>query len=111
MDNKVKHLILATIPYAALLYVFYLQDYVEILVIAQLYLPIWSCGVCAIRGKKNWVGHVVLFSVELGLISGYVIHVMRPDWPTMAGAYLNVLMLIIGLIVGILLQIRMGNRK
>ncbi|MGE4276105.1 MAG: hypothetical protein AB7E30_02875 [Lawsonibacter sp.] len=111
MDARVKHLILATIPYAVVLYVFYLLHYIDILVIAQIYLPIYCLSVAAIRGKKYWVGHVVLISAELGLISEYVIHVMHLDRPTMAGAFLNVLVIIIGLIAGILLQIRMGNRK
>lgn len=111
MDVRIKHLISATIPYAAVLCVFYLLHYIDILVIAQIYLPIYCLAVAAIRGKKNWVGHAVLISAELGLILEYVVHVMRPDRPTMAGAYLNALVFLIGLIVGILLQIRMGNRK
>ncbi|MEA4933856.1 MAG: hypothetical protein VB071_09840 [Lawsonibacter sp.] len=111
MGARVKHLILATIPYAAVLCVFYLLHYIDVIVIVQIYLPIYCIAVAAIRGKKNWIGHVVLISAELGLISEYVIHVMRPDRPTMAGAFLNASVVIIGLIAGILLQIRMGNRK
>ncbi len=111
MNRSMKHLVFAAIPYAAVLSVLYLLHYIDFRVIGQIYLPIYLIAAAAICWKKDWFGHAFLISAELGLILEYVIHVMRADRPSMAGAFLNTLLIFLGLIAGILLQIRMGKRK
>ena len=114
MHERIKQLGFAVVPYACTLIAMCLVNYIDVSVIALIYLPIFLIAVISIMYKKYYAGHIFLVSAEIGLILEYIISLNYEGRPRMSGAFLNTAILLLGLVIGILTQsyvIRKGNRK
>ena len=79
--------------------------YIDISVILSIYIPIWIiCVMTSLLGKAVFAD-VIIVSASVGLIAEYLIHISNKTYPNMSGAFLNTLILLFGLILGVLLQI------
>ncbi len=108
--NKRISFIVTTLILMVILYLFFYLNYIDISVILAIYLPIWIIGVIATLLGKVVFANVTIIFAGIGLISEYLVHTFNKSHPNMSGAFLNSLILLVGLILGVVLQI-LSNRK
>lgn len=105
------HIIISTLFFVIILAVFCFLEYIDFSVITAIYLPIWIVGIVTILLGKIVFAEVVLIFTSIGLIVEYIVHIYKQPYPDMSGAFLNTAILIIGLIVGIVLQILSAKKQ
>ncbi len=104
MKKFIKYITIDGTIFIALLTILCVINYIDFSVIITIYLPIFIISALLIIFKKYYIGRIFLVSVELGLTTEYIIHLINSDNPNMSGALLNIVILAIGLIVGIIVQ-------
>ena len=108
--NRIISFIVTTLILMVILYLMFFLKYIDISVILAIYLPIWIIGVIAALLGKDVFANVTIIFAGIGLISEYLVHIFNKSHPNMSGAFLNTLILLVGLIMGVVLQI-LSNRK
>jgi len=73
-------------------------------------MPIWIVGVLAALFGKPVFAEIIIIFAGIGLIAEYLIYMSNELHPNISGAFLNALFLMLGLFLGIVLQI-LSNRK
>lgn len=108
---KSKLAILYLIIYAVVLSLFYYVNYIDFTVIRTVYMPILGVSMLAILLDYILFGQVFLIASLLGLIAEYTIHIKQGIEPTMAGAFTNNTIIMLGFIVGFITQMYMKIKK
>ncbi|MGI6112550.1 MAG: hypothetical protein ACOYEJ_00335 [Mahellales bacterium] len=108
--NRIVSLIVTTLILMVILYLIFFLKYIDISVILAIYLPIWIIGVIAALLGKVVFANVTIIFAGIGLISEYLVHTYNKSHPNMSGALLNTLILLVGVILGVVLQI-LSTRK
>ncbi len=111
MKKNIKYIAIDAIVFITLLTILCAVNYIDLSVVITIYLPIFIVSALLIIFKKHHIGHIFLVSAELGLIAEYIIHFINADKPNMSGAFLNIVILTIGLIIGIIVQINKSKNK
>lgn len=87
-----------------------LAGYIDNQVISRIYLPIWLGGlVISLFGQTIFSG-VVVIAAALGLTLEYVAGLLQGPRPTLTPAWLNVACLVLGIIIGLIAQLK-ANRQ
>lgn len=108
--KRIVSIIVPTLILVVILYLMFFLKYIDISVILAIYLPIWIIGVIvALLGKVVFADVTIIFA-GIGLIAEYLFHVFNKPHPNMSGAFLNTLILLAGVIVGVVLQV-LSTRK
>ncbi|QUH21238.1 hypothetical protein [Alkaliphilus sp. B6464] len=108
--KRIVRLIAPTVFLIIILSLMCFLRYIDASVILAIYVPIWIIGMLAARLDKIVFASVFIVFSGIGIIAEYLIHVSNGPRPTMAGAFMNTLILFLGLILGIVLQI-LSKRK
>ncbi len=108
--NKRISFIVTTLILMVILYLMFFLKYIDISVILAIYLPIWIVGVIATLLGKVVFANITIIFAGIGLISEYLVQIFNKSHPNMSGAFLNSLILLVGLILGVVLQI-LSNKK
>ena len=108
--KRIVFFIVPTLILMVILYLAFFLKYIDISVILAIYLPIWIIGVIAALLGKDVFANVTIIFAGIGLISEYLVHTFNKSHPNMSGAFLNTLILLVGVILGVALQI-LSNRK
>lgn len=103
--KRIVHFIACTLFITIVLALLYFWRYIDISVIMTIYLPIWIIAMIAALFRKIIFANVVIIFAGVGLIVEYLVHIFNKPYPNMSGAFLNTLILLAGIIVGIMLQI------
>ncbi len=111
MKKSVKFIAIDAIAFIFILAIFCMINYIDLSVVFTIYLPIFIISALLIVFKKNYIGHIFLVSAELGLIAEYIFHRINVDSPNFSGAFLNIMILAIGLIVGIIVQVYKSKNR
>ncbi|MFI3225870.1 MAG: hypothetical protein R3Y09_00560 [Clostridia bacterium] len=111
MKKSIKYIAIEFIVFIALMTILCVINYIDLSVVMTIYLPIFIISALLIIFKKYYIGHIFLISAELGLIAEYIFHLISADNPNLSGAFLNMIILAIGLIVGIIAQIYKSKNK
>ncbi|MFU8771558.1 MAG: hypothetical protein ACNA8H_03950 [Anaerolineales bacterium] len=106
MRNKkiLLHAITSTLILLVVLVVFVLLDYIDFSVIQAIYLPIWLVGMVGILLRLYLFSYLFISAAALGLVVEYLIHLSQAS-PTMQGAFVNTLIIVMGFITGVVAQI------
>ncbi|MGL5380907.1 hypothetical protein [Clostridium sp.] len=110
MRKQLKHLLFVILPYAGILIWMCLVKYIDLSVIASIYLPILLVSILAIIREKYYIGYIFIASSEMGLLLEYIMSLNYDGKANMSGAFLNTTILFIGLVSGIILQLYMNKR-
>lgn len=103
--KRIVHFIAPTVFLTIILSLMCFLRYIDVTVILTIYIPIWIIGVItSLLGKVVFADIIIIFA-GVGLIAEYLIHISNESNPNMSGAFLNTLILLFGLILGIVLQI------
>ena len=108
--NRIVSFIVTTLILIVILYLLFFLKYIDISVILAIYLPIWIIGVIATLLGKVIFANITLIFAGIGFISEYLVHIFNKPHPNMSGAFLNTLILLVGVILGVVIQI-LSNRK
>ncbi len=102
--QKISIVIFNTIIFAAILFVFYYINFIDFYTVRTVYMPI--LGVCIIAILLNYAlfGQVFIISSLLGLFAEYTMSVKQGIDVTAQGQYLNNAILMIGFVVGFIIQ-------
>lgn len=110
IKKKIVHFIVPTLILIIILYLMCSLNYIDISVILSIYIPIWIIGMIAVLLGKIVFANIIIIFAGVGLIAEYLVHILNKPYPNMSGAFLNTLLLFLGLILGIIFQI-FSNRK
>lgn len=102
--------VISTIYLIIILLTMYSHRYINGKVVLTVYLPIWVIGAVATIFSKKVFADTIVISAGVGLGAEYLVHIYNRHRPNMAGGFLNTLILLLGFILGIVLQI-LSNRK
>ena len=111
MKKSIKHIAIEAIAFIALMTMLCMINYIDLSVVITIYLPIFIISALLIIFKKYYIGHIFLVSAEFGLIAEYIIHQINANNPNMSGAFLNIKILAVGLIVGISVQVYKSKNR
>ena len=75
------------------------------------YLPIYLIILISILFKQFIFSYIFTSSVVIGLIVEYLIHQQNQTYPNMKGAFSNTAILLIGVVVGIVIQLFFKRKK
>lgn len=103
--KRIVSFIVSTLILMVILNLMFFLKYIDISVISAIYLPIWIIGVIAALLGKVVFANVTIIFAGIGLIAEYLVHTFNKSHPNMSGAFLNTLILLVGVIVGVVLQI------
>lgn len=103
--------ILYLLIYAVILSFFYYVNYIDFTVIRTMYMPILGVSMLAILLDYTLFGQVFLIASLLGLIAEYIIHIKQGLEPTMVGAFTNNTIILLGFIVGFIIQMYMKSKE
>ncbi|MBE0410928.1 MAG: hypothetical protein IBX69_14505 [Anaerolineales bacterium] len=98
------HVVTCTLILLVVLVVFVLLDYIDFSVIQAIYLPIWVIGMAGVLLRQYLFSYIFISAAGLGLIVEYLIHLSQTS-PSMQGAFVNTLIIILGFIIGAVAQI------
>lgn len=87
-----------------ILWIFITLNYIAFSVVRAIYLPIYAVIIVAILFRQYLFSYVFTVSAGLGLMVEYLMRSIQ-EFPTMAGAFANTLILILGFVSGIIAQI------
>ena len=105
LKKRIVHFIAPTVFLTMVLSVTCFLRYIDGSVVLAIYLPIWIIGSLATLSGKTIFADVVIIFAGIGLIAEYLIYLSNGFHPNMSGAFLNSTILIVGLILGAMLQI------
>lgn len=108
---KSKLAILYLLIYTVILYFFYYVNYIDFSVIRTIYMPILGVSMIAILLDYTLFGQVFLIASLLGLIAEYTVHIKQGFEPTIAGAFTNNTIIMLGFIVGFIIQMYMKTKE
>jgi len=108
--NRIVSFIVTTLILIVILYVMFFLKYIDISVMLDVYLPIWIVGIIATLLGKVIFANITIIFAGIGLISEYLVHIFNKPHPNMSGAFMNTLILLVGIILGVVIQI-LSNRK
>jgi len=111
MKRRLKHLLVAAIPYWVVQLTMLLSGYIDNRVILQMYVPIFVVATALLLTSQFIAGHGLWFGAALGLAVEYIHHLSRGDRPNMGGAFLNIVILIVCAVGGVLLQLAVNTWK
>ena len=111
MKTSIKYIAIETVVFIALMTMLCMINYIDLSVVITIYLPIFIISALLIIFKKYYIGHIFLVSAEFGLIAEYIIHQINANNPNMSGAFLNIKILAVGLIVGISVQVYKSKNR
>lgn len=94
----------------ALLAYFCAVNYIDLSVVKIIYLPMLAVAIVAIVFRQYAFGYIFTASAGLGLIAEYALHLAR-EYPSMAGAFLNTLIVVLGFIIGIVVQVVVARSR
>lgn len=103
--KRIVSFIVPTLILMVILNLIFFLKYIDISVISAIYLPIWIIGVIAALLGKVVFANVTIIFAGIGLIAEYLVHTFNKSHPNMSGAFLNTLILLFGVILGVMLQI------
>lgn len=109
--NRISLFFIPTLFLGIILGVLCIYNYINLSDIVSVYLPIWLVGMAAALFKKIVFANTFIFLASLGLIGEYIIHILNKPHPNMSGGFLNTLLLVLGLVLGIVLQIFNSRRQ
>ena len=111
MSSTIKKMIPAVVLCAGAMVIFSALGYIDADVILRIYLPLFVAILVALFMKQYFAAYGVVLGVILGLAAEYAHHLSRGDRPSMAGALLNTIILILCGAVGVLLQFVVNKRR
>ena len=79
-------------------------DYIDLSVIASVHVPVYAVVLVILLFGQYVVGYFLAASAAVGLIAEYVVHTVQTQ-PTMGGAFLNIAIVLFGLVTGIVIQV------
>jgi len=109
--KRIVHFIVPTVFLTAILLLMCFLRYIDISVILSIYIPIWIICVIASLLDKAVFADVIIVSAGVGLISEYLVHIANEAHPNMSGAFLNTVILLFGIVLGVLLQILNSKKQ
>ncbi len=109
--NRARLAILYLMIYAVILSYFYYAKYIDFTVIRTIYMPILGVSMLAILLDYLVFGQVFLAASVLGLAAEFAIHAEQGAKLTMRGAFTNSAILMLGFIVGFILQMYIKTKK
>lgn len=110
LKNTLKTYLIVTIVLAAILIYLFVVDYMDLSTVAKIYLPIWIVAFAiSLFGGRIFSVVFALFAA-MGLLVEYLVHLLQGDRPTMSGAFLNIVFLVLGLLLGVAFQ-RISSRR
>lgn len=98
--------ILPTLILGTILKILLFLKYINSDVIFQIYLPIWIFGLIACLFGKRVFSSVFVIFAGIGILVEYFLYLGQMEYPTMGPAFANFFILIIGAVIGIILQIK-----
>ncbi len=110
MQNILRHTVICITGFILVMAVFVLLNYIDLSVIKAVYLPILAAAAAAILFRQFIFGHIFIAGAYLGLVMEYIIHVNQAN-PTMSGAFVNTLIIVLGFIIGIFAQIAVARTR
>ena len=104
------HALLCFLILSGVLLFFVSANYIDFSVLRAVYLPVLAIVLGGILLGKYAFGYIFTLAAGLGLILEYLTHLSR-EQPTMEGAFLNTLLLVLGFLGGILGQIAFKKKE
>jgi hypothetical protein len=86
------------------LVLFGVLGYIDFTVVQAIYLPIWLVGIIAILLRQYLFSYIFIIAAGLGLAVEYLVHLSQTS-PSMQGAFVNTLIIVLGFIIGVVSQI------
>ena len=112
MKTKLKHLLVASIPYWAVQLLLLLGGYTDGRVISQIYLPIFVVTAALLLTGQFVAGHGLWFSAAAGLMTEWIMGLTGSGGRTNTGGIVaNIAILLVGGIGSVLLQLALNARK
>ncbi len=87
------------------------QNYIDITVIAIVYLPLFAVALIFFVIKKYFIGHGVVVGGMLGIICEYIISTSNAGRPNMSGAFANVMIIISCSLIGIVIEVSLAIKE
>ena len=104
------HVAVCAAIYAVALLAFVRAGYIDWTVIRAVYLPVGVVAIVAMLFRQRMFGYIFSGAAIVGLLVEYLIH-MSQEYPTMKGAFVNTVIVGVGLILGIAVQVIVTRRR
>lgn len=96
--------LISIILYFGVLAILYEVNYIDMRLIAGLYVPVFCVAAIGVLWDKRCFAYALLLFAQLGLLCEYLLHILHKDKPNMSGAFWNMAILAGGAVVAVLLQ-------